>query len=96
MKETRNEIALFIPCFRILLLQIILQNTAIIASFTNSKRNFKLINDNMEKDMQKLKFVIMNKIHHCAIELNSAIVEICTTDKKIDQNAPWCNEKFMF
>ena len=30
------------------------------------------------------------------IELNSAIVEICTTDKKIDQNAPWCNEKFMF
>ena len=83
MKDTRNEIALFIPCFRILLLQIILQNTAIIASFTNSKRNFKLINDYMEKDMQKLKFVIMNKIHHCAIELNSAIVEICTTGWQI-------------
>ena len=91
-KQTKTKI----PCSIIHILQVIFRNTAIIASFTNSKKNFKLINDNMEKDMQKLKFVIMNKIHHCAIELNSATVEICTTDKKIDQNAPWCNEKFMF
>ena len=66
MKKTRKKIAGFIPCFRIHFLQGILQNTAIIASFTNSQKKFKLINDNMEKGMQKLKFVIMDKIHHCA------------------------------
>ena len=66
MKKARNKIAGFIPCFRIHILQVILQNTAIIASFTNSQKNFKLNNDNMEKGMQKLKFVIMDKIHHCA------------------------------
>ena len=66
MKKVINEIYGFMPCFRIHILQVILQNTAIIASFTNSQKKIKLINDNMEKGMQKLKFVIMDKIHHCA------------------------------
>ena len=30
------------------------------------QKNFKLKNDNLEKGMQKFKFVIMDKIHHCA------------------------------
>ena len=58
--------ARFLPCFRIHILQVILQNTAIIAGLTNSQKNFKLNNDNLEKGMQKFKFVIMDKIHHCA------------------------------
>ena len=65
-KKTRNEIAGFIPCIRIHNLQIILQNTAIIAIFTNSQKYFKLNHDNMKKVMQNLKFVIMDKSHHCA------------------------------
>ena len=65
-KKTRNKIAGFITCFIIHILQVILQNTAIIASFTNSQKKIKLNNDNLEKGMKKLKFVIMDKIYHCA------------------------------
>ena len=65
MKKDKFKIAGFIQCIRIHILQVILQNTAIIAGFTNSQKNFKLNNDNMEKGMQKLKFVIMDKIYHC-------------------------------
>ena len=66
MKKVRNRIAGFIPCFRIHILQVILQNTGIIASFINSQKKFKLNKVNMEKGMQKLKFIIMDKIHYCA------------------------------
>ena len=66
MKKNKNKIAGFIPCSIIHILQVIFQNTAIIASFTNSQKKFKLNSNNMKKGMQKLKFVIMDKIHHCA------------------------------
>ena len=66
MKKTRNKIAGFISCIRIHILQVILQNTAIIAIFTNSQKYFKLNHDNMKKVMQNLKFVIMDKSKHCA------------------------------
>ena len=42
MKKTRNKIAGFIPCLRIHMLQVILQNTAIIASFTNTQKKCQI------------------------------------------------------
>ena len=66
MKKDKFKIAGFIQCIRIHILQVILQNTAIIAIFTNSQKYFKLNHDNMKNVIQKLKFGIMDKIHHCA------------------------------
>ena len=66
MKKTRNKIARFVQCIRIHILPVILQNIAIIAIFINSLKYFKLNHDNMKNVIQKLKFGIMDKIHHCA------------------------------
>ena len=91
-KKTRNKLAWFIPCFRIHILQVILQNTSIIAIFTNSNFFFKLINDQWWKRHAKVEISNNGQNSPLCIEIKSAIVEICTTDKKYDQNAIWCNE----
>ena len=56
MKKDKFKIAGFIQCIRIHILQVILQNTAIIAIFTNSQKYFKLNHDNMKNVIQNLKF----------------------------------------
>ena len=64
---------------------------AIIANFTTQK-NFQI--DQLLHGKRHAKVEICNNGQNfpLCIELKSAIDEICTTDKKYDQNALWCNE----
>ena len=79
MKKVRNKIAGFIPCFRIHILQVILQNTGIIASFINSQKNSNS-NSNWTRHA-KVEIYNNGQNSLLCIELKSAIVEICSPDK---------------
>ena len=81
MKKVRNKIAGFIPCFRIHILQVILQNTGIIASFINSQKKIQIEQGWQGKRHAKVEIYNNGQNSLLCIELKSAIVEICSPDK---------------
>ena len=78
---------------RIHILQVILQNAAMIAIFTNSQKYFKLNHDNMKKSHAKLEICNNGQNSTLCIEQKSAIVENLYFRQNMVKKVPLCSEK---